>query len=353
MILTRQEEAELARYIETFDFRESIRGRHFLVTGSKGIVGSGIIKWLLYENFVHRTGVSIVASTRNPTDLPSWIEADDKIEYCAFGNEGSSCADQRIDYVIHAAAPTSKDVFLNNPAESLETILDGTRNALRIAREHGSKMLYISSEEVYGTPNLEKPVTEDYVGAIDSMNIRSCYPLGKKAAELLCRCYSDEYGVDVRVIRPTVILGLWQPYDSVKVEAEILRCVLEGNNLVLQSDGSTCKSVIYSLDAVSAMLTVLFKSARGGVFNATNPDTYCSVRERAEMAFAKFAPNLSVEFSNAGSAQGKGYLPTRRMLEDCSLINGLGWQPLADMNHIYQIDIERFCAIRNKSNSMD
>ena len=259
MKLTDIEEREISKYVKLFDFSESLKDRTLLVTGSKGIVGSGIVKWILYENEHNNLNCRIIASTRDVTRKPSYIEDTDNITYVTFGKELEECADMQIDYVVHSAAPTSNKVFKSQPVESLHVIVDGTEQMLQLSRQHNAKMIYLSSEEAYGTPDAEKPIKEDFVGAINSLSTRSCYPLGKKVAELLCRSYYEEYGVDVCIIRPTVILGLWQEYDSVKVEAEILRCIIENKNLYMMSDGSTKKCVIYSLDAVSAVLLVLTK----------------------------------------------------------------------------------------------
>ena len=342
MRLTDIEEKELLRYTSLFDFSESFKDKTILVTGSKGIVGSGVIKWILFENVQKEWNCHIIASTRNKKQFPDWVVSGDNIEFCTFGHEIEECKGKQIDYIIHAAAPTSGKVFISQPVESLGVIVKGTENILLLAKEHHSRMLYLSSEEAYGTPDSETPISEDYVGAVNSLNIRSCYPLGKKIAELLCRSYYEEYGVNVCIIRPTVILGLWQEYDSVKVEAEILRCILEKTDLIMKSDGSTKKCVIYSLDAVSAVLTALTKGLAGEAYNATNPDTFCSVKERAQKAFAEFAPDVKVVFQSNCDAQKLGYLPKRSLCEDVSKLKALGWKPLADMDYIYKTDIERF-----------
>ena len=214
---------------------------------------------------------------------------------------------------------------------------------LEIARTQSNcSVLYISSEEAYGTPNEPEPISETYVGAVDSLNTRSCYPLGKKVAELLCRSYFEEYGVDAKIIRPTVILGLYQPYESVKVEAEILRCIIENRNLQMKSAGLTKKSVIYSIDAISAILTVLFKGEAGEAYNATNPETYETVRDRAYKAFARYNPDVTIEFAQQDVSAASGYLPQRAFCEEISKISKLGWKPLADMEQIYKVDLKRF-----------
>lgn len=342
MILTDIEKRELLKYTSLLDFTTALKDKTILITGSKGIIGSGVIKWILLENERKQLNCHIIASTRNKNSIPEYIEEKDSIEFCTFGNEIEECADKQIDYIIHAASPTSGKTFMSQPVESLGVIVKGTERMLQLAKEHHSKMLYISSEEAYGTPDVDTPISEDYVGAVNSLSIRSCYPLGKKVAELLCRSYFEEYGVDVRIIRPTVILGLWQEYDSVKVEAEILRCILDKKNLVMKSDGSTRKCVIYSLDAVSAVLTTLTKGVSGEVYNATNPDTFCSVKERAYFAFSEFAPSVRIEFQTDCNALQLGYLPKRSLCEDITKICGLGWKPYASMSYIYKVDIERF-----------
>lgn len=336
------EEREISKYVDSGKFSEDIRDKTVLITGSKGIVGTGLIKWLLYENQVNGASVHIIASTRNPSDTPSYIEKKDNITFCTFGKENEECKDYKINYIIHAAAPTSNKIFKAQPVESLHVIIDETERMLKLAREKDSVILYLSSEEAYGLPNAEIPIAETYVGAIDSLNIRNCYPLGKKTAELLCRSYFAEYGTKAMILRPTVIQGLLQKYDSVKIESEILRCILEGRNLQLKSDGSTKKSMIYSLDAVSAILTVLLKGQSGEVYNATNPETYRSVRELAEYLFECFNPTLKVKLPEQDTSASEGYLPKRTLLEDISKIQELGWCPLSGLEHIYQVDIERF-----------
>lgn len=341
MKLTELEKKAYETYIEKFDFSEYLNNKTVLITGSKGIIGSGLIRWILFMNKKSGTNTNIIASSRNPDRVPDFIESGDSVSFCKFGEEYK--IQDKIDYVIHTAAPTSNKVFKEQPVESLRSIIDGAETILELARkQENCSVIYLSSEEAYGTPNAIEPVNESFVGAIDSLNVRNCYPLGKKASELLCRAYYEEYGLDVKIIRPTVILGLYQPYDSVKVEAEILRCIMEGKNLYMKSNGMTKKCVIYTMDALSAVLTVLFKGTAGEAYNATNPETYETVKDRAYKAFAKFNPKVTIEFAEQDTSLASGYLPQRALQEDVSKIQALGWIPLASMDDIYEIDIKRF-----------
>lgn len=335
------EENEYKKYTKLFHFSEYLKNRTVLITGAKGIVGSGLIRWILFENRTNGNNTHIIASSRNPDMVPEFIEGKDNISHCRFGEEIRLT--EQIDYIIHTAAPTSNKVFKEQPVESLGAIVDGAEMILRLAvRQKNCSVIYLSSEEIYGTPNAEEPVRESFVGAIDSLNVRNCYPLGKKASELLCKAYFEEYGLNVKIIRPTVILGLYQPYDSVKVEAEILRCILEDKNLYMKSDGMTKKCVIYTMDALSAVFTVLFKGHAGEAYNATNPDTFETVKDRAYKAFAKFNPNVKVVFAKQDTSTALGYLPQRILQEDITKISELGWKPYAAIDDIYEVDLKRF-----------
>ena len=341
MKLTELEIQAYETYIKEYDFSEYLYNKTVLVTGSKGIIGSGLIRWILLSNEKFGTNTHIIAYSRNPDRIPEYIDPDDNISFCRFGEEGR--IQDKVDFIIHTAAPTSNKVFKEQPVESLRAIIDGTETILDLARrQENCSVIYLSSEEAYGTPTASEPVKELFVGAIDSLNVRNCYPLGKKASELLCRAYFEEYGLNVKIIRPTVILGLYQPYDSVKVEAEILRCIIENKNLYMKSNGMTKKCVIYTMDALSAVLTVLFKGEAGEAYNATNPETYETVKDRAYKAFAKFNPKVTIEFAEQDTSMASGYLPQRALQEDISKISTLGWRPLASMDDIYELDIMRF-----------
>ena len=65
----------------------------------------------------------------------------------------------------------------------------------------------------------------------------------------------------------------------------------------MKSDGKTKKCVIYTMDAISAVLMVLVKGKPGETYNATNPDTFETVRDRAYKAFRRFNEDVTIEFA--------------------------------------------------------
>ena len=75
---------ELSEYIENNDFDRYLNGKTILITGSKGLVGTSLVKWILLQNKIKNCNTHIIASTRNPEDVPGYIENCDSIEYCEY-----------------------------------------------------------------------------------------------------------------------------------------------------------------------------------------------------------------------------------------------------------------------------
>lgn len=341
MKLTETEHKEFEKYDALYDFSESFRNRVFLITGSNGLLGKSTIKWLLFANEKHHLGLKIYASTRFPERIPDYVEDGDSIVFVKYAEE--DLIKQNIDYIIHSAAPTERAIFTNQPVESFRTIVDATERLLDLATGKGSVFLYLSTNEVYGSANEVKPVTEDYVGRINSLNIRNCYPVGKIGAEYLCCAYHHEYGTKIKIIRLCPVQGLIQPYDEGRVFSQILRSIVEKKNFIMKSDGTSKKTVIYTLDAVSAIFTILIKGEVNGVYNAANPDTYMSINDFINVLYDRFAPALKIEYQIEDTSQ-TGYLPHLSFVQDITKLKRLGWEPITNLTDIYKIDISRFIA---------
>lgn len=338
MHITDIERREILRYMEMFDFRKYLQNKTVLITGAGGIIGTGIIKWILMENERYDCNTHILASTRSPKENSEYIT------YCAFGEEIESAEGIEIDYIIHAASPTANSFHRVHPLETFRVNVDGIERMIAISMAKNAVLLYLSSEEVYGTTQTDAPLAEEFVGAIDSMDLRNCYPLAKKACELLCCGAVAEYGVNAKIIRPTSIQGLFQKRGEPRVANEILNCIVDGEDLHMKSDGKTKKCVIYSLDAIAAILTVLFKGNKGEAYNASNPATFMTVKDMATILFAKFAPTCKIVFEQGIDTSAMGFLPHRILQQDITKIRQLGWEPKTNLEDIYRIDIERLKA---------
>lgn len=80
---------------------------------------------------------------------------------------------------------------------------------LRLATDKKVKsMVFISSMEMYGSfNNSDFLCTEEKIGYIDPLKVRSNYPEAKRMCENLCIAYSNEYGVPVKIARLSQTFG--------------------------------------------------------------------------------------------------------------------------------------------------
>lgn len=337
------EKSEYERYTKEFDFSQFMKDKTFLVTGSGGMTGQSIVKWILYENELHGTNAKIYASTRRPDKIPDYIENSDNVEMCEFGKEADTIGNAKVDYIIHAASPTERDFFMKYPAETFRIIIDGCEKMLELCRQKNASFILLSTVEVYGALEKMSPVDECETGAIDSMNIRNGYPLGKKGSEFLSNAYFKEYGCNTRSVRISAIQGLYQPYEEQRIFNEIARCIIEDRNLLMRSDGMSKKSIVYTLDAVSGIFVALFKGESGEVYNITNPSTFFTMNELVEKLFSKFNNKLKIEYEVTSSSHA-GYLPHLEIVQSIEKISLLGWKPITGLEQIYEIDINRWKA---------
>ena len=167
--------------------------------------------------------------------------------------------------------------------------IEGTKATLDFALENKAQsFVYLSTMEVYGSPSTDEKIYEDHSTNIDTMNPRSSYPEGKRAAECLCTAYYKQYGLNTKVVRLTQTFGEGISYDDTRVFAEFTRCIIENKDIVLHTKGETKRNYLYVGDAVTAIFTVLEKGEPSQAYNAANENTYCSIYEMAQMVVQEF-----------------------------------------------------------------
>lgn len=327
------------KYLESFDIWTRFRGKTFLITGVNGTLGKGLVSLLYFADLKYDLGITIYGSTRNP-NLSSEYNS---LKYIQYGNEENELCNHHIDYIVHAACPTDRNDFIKSPNQVFLTIIHDTERMLRIARKKNAKMLYLSSDAEYGSWSADHPICESEFGAIDSLNYRSCYPLGKKASEYMC--YSDYYEnkSSIVIARPSIIFGLFQRYEDTKVMSFFLRCIIEKKDIELNTLGETIKPMIFTLDAANACLFLLLYGKEGEVYNITNDKICMSIRDYAETLCKQFGDGIKVKYNILTDAKA-GFAATSKLALDINKAISIGWRPLIGFIEMFDIEVRRFCS---------
>ena len=218
--------------------------------------------------------------------------------------------------------------------------ISGLLGLLNYAHEKGSsRLLYISSSEIYGKKDENQPYKENEYGYIDLLNSRNSYSIGKRAAETLCSSYSDEYGIETVIVRPGHIYGPTASSSDNRVSSMWAYSVAHGKDIIMKSNGEQVRSYCYCLDCASAILRVLLHGKNKHAYNISNPDSVITIKYMAEILAKSAGVQLKIELPT--EEEKKGFNPMLNSSLDSINLQRLGWKGFFDaetgFSHTVQI----------------
>lgn len=320
---------------------EAFADRTVFVTGATGLLGSQVVKTLACFNRKSNTNIKILALVRNEEKarkiFGTLLDCGDvKIRLGDINQK--IVIDDTVDYIIHGASPTSSKYFVSNPVETIHTALDGTTHVLEFAREKQVMgVLYLSSLEVYGTPDSAKTtIREQDYGYIEPLSARSSYSEGKRMVECLCASYASEYRVPVKIARLSQTFGPGVEYNDGRVFAEFARCAMERKDIVLHTAGNTVRSYCYTRDALEAFFYILIYGKEGEAYNVTNMETAVSIREMAQLVCDLFREaQIKVTLDMPEDLSTFGYNPEMVIRLDSGKLEALGWRATVGLEEMF------------------
>ncbi len=311
---------------------EMLYGKTVLISGISGVLPAYMAETLLYLNQRKKAGIRIVGLVRN-------LDRAEKRFQAYAGNPNLKLYQQDVsefwdpeenfDFIIHAASHASPKFYGADPVGTILPNVEGTRNLLEIGkRDRVKSVLYFSSGAIYGIiPEEQYPIKETQCGeGIDPLNPRACYAESKRLGETLCRAYYDQYDVPAKIVRIAHTYGPGVSLDDGRSFADFISAVVQGKDIVLNSDGSARRPFLYLADATRAFFTVLLKGVSGEAYNVGyNRDM--SILELAKMLVEMYPEkNLKIRFA-AETRKGYVAIPTQSRCLDIQKIRTLGWEP--------------------------
>lgn len=324
---------------------QRLAGKHFLISGASGMIGSFLIDVLMHKNRAEGANITITALVRN--------EERARQRFCAYAgdgrlrlvkgdiNESLNLCGARADYVIHAASNTHPVAYATDPVGTVTTNIIGTNNLLKYAAENGcERFVFLSSVEVYGENRGDTDYfKEDYMGYIDCNTLRAGYPESKRCGEALCQAYIRREQMDIVIPRLARSYGPTMLKSDTKAISQFIANGVKKENIVLKSAGTQLYSYTYVADAVSGVLCCLLSGKCGEAYNIADPASDITLRDLASIIAGIAGREVVFEIPDA--VESAGFSKATKAIMDGSKIKKLGWQPLYDM----QRGLERTIAL--------
>lgn len=325
---------------------DAFRDCNILITGAGGLIGSYLIDTFIKMNDTLGLKVHMTALCHSGNKgKKRFADYLDRLDFeLLSGDAGKGEIYKRSkyygnwDYMVHGAGNAHPQAFAQQPVETMKANLLGILHLLEAAvrqevRHPVQKIVMLSSGEIYGRSVLESEDGwhETEAGMVDSMDIRSCYPEGKRAAETLCVSYAAEYGIKSVVARLSYIYGVTMSADNTRADVQFLSRAASGEAVVMKSPGEQYRSYCYLQDAVIGLLIIMCKGEAGEAYNIANRYSNTTIRKFAETVSDVFRVPLC--FERASEKEKVGYSRMQQEILNAEKLMALGWKPEVDLRN--------------------
>ncbi len=262
---TETDHSPLETGAKSYDFHAGLSGKHCLVTGAAGFIGSHLSRRLL-ELGCQVTGIDCFTDyydrqvKKNNVAPLLEIEGFKLLEMDLADLARNSV--NKVDIVFHQAAQAGVRAswgkefshYTRHNVLATQRLLEWAKNS------KPERFVYASSSSVYGHTG-KLPMHED-----DLPRPLSPYGVTKLAAEHLCNLYHQNFAVPAVSLRYFTVYGPAQRPDM--AFHRFIKAIIKDEQIVIYGSGEQTRDFTYIDDIVAANLAAaLAKSASGRVYN--------------------------------------------------------------------------------------
>ncbi|MFT5424579.1 MAG: dTDP-glucose 4,6-dehydratase [Phycisphaerales bacterium] len=293
-----------------------------LITGGAGFIGSNLVRFLRTNRpDLKLINADVLTYSGNLENLTG-LENDPNHEFVKADICDAAAMRElveRCDAVLHLAAESHVDRSIIDSTPFIDTNVRGTQILLDACRNAGGKrMVYVSTDEVYGSLPLDRPellFTEE-----SPLAPNSPYAASKTAGDLLVRAAFHTFGSEVLTTRCSNNFGPYQFPE--KVIPLFVSNLIEGKKVPLYGDGLNVRDWLHVDDHAEAILTVLEHGTAGETYNVGGNN------ERSNLELTHSILEIMGRGHDMIQPVSDRLGHDRRYAIDASKIkNELGWEP--------------------------
>lgn len=165
-----------------------------LITGGAGFIGSNLAKRLVNDG--HEVVVLDSLLRGNKLDKDTFAKVN-FIKGDVRDLDLMISASKNCDLIFHFAAVLGVDIVADNPVETMDVEVIGTRNMIEAANINNvKKVMYASTSGIYGHSAFENVLTEEVL-----VDPRTSYAMAKRYNEIYLASHHQEKGLNVVSLR--------------------------------------------------------------------------------------------------------------------------------------------------------
>lgn len=273
--------------------QRTIAGKHVVVTGGAGFIGSHLVDLLIEEGVGQLTvidnlflGTQVnLASARDRMPALRFVPVD--------ASDGEAMRDvfteQGVVDIVFDLAVIPLPTSLVRPQFCFDTNVRITSILCELLREgYFDTLVHFSSSEAYGSA---RTVAMSEQHPLEPL---TPYAASKAASDHLVRTYAATFGVDALVVRPFNNYGPRQnDQQYAGIIPTMLRCAFEGREFHMFGDGQQTRDYIYATDTARAVLELYrCEQARSHVINIGSGQEISMIvlKEKIERILGKSIP---------------------------------------------------------------
>lgn len=219
-----------------------------LITGGAGFIGSNLAKRLVNDGHTVVVLDSLLRGNKLDKDTYSKIEfiKGDVRDAATVISASKNC-----DLIFHLAAVLGVDIVADNPVETMDVEVIGTRNVVEAAFINNvKKIMYASTSGIYGHSAFENVLTEEIL-----VDPRTSYAMAKRYNEIYLASHHQEKGLNVISLRFFNVYGSTQ--DNRMVVPLFFEQALEQNAITVFGSGQQTRDFTYIDDTVEACIRLM------------------------------------------------------------------------------------------------
>ncbi len=296
-----------------------------LVTGAAGFLGSHLCEYYL------KLGYTVIGVDNFCTGLRSNIEVLQKsyptfqfLEKDVTLDWTDLPAAKNLEFVFHFASPASPPHYQKLALETLWVNSIGLKNALQFADQNFARVVFASTREVYGDPELS-PQPESSWGNVNSFGERSCYDEAKRFGEALIYSHNKLRNTKHGLVRIFNTYGPRMNPNDGRVVINFILQALQNSDLTIYGDGKQTRSFCYVSDLINGISAY-------AASNLTEPmnlgnDKEFTVLELAEIILKNIPSKSRLTFKDLPVDDPKKRRPDLAMAK----LHLSGWAPTVNL----------------------